>query len=150
MTTHDPLTISGLVAKQVQVLSRDQEGRVWASRPVIDPRGLGVAGILTDVFGLESSLDLATQEKLDARNQLFAIPESKRTADQESELQKLTIELANLGFRQASREPLYARFLQRLERRRASQQPAFTPEEIEDLNAITDDIIEELLDRGSQ
>ena len=81
ITTHDPLTISGLEAKQVQVLSRDQDGRVKASKPVIDPRGLGVAGVLTDVFGLESSLDLDTQQKLDARNRLFAVPENERTLD---------------------------------------------------------------------
>lgn len=145
MTTHDALTISGLAAKQVQVLSRDGKGRVTSSRPIIEPRGLGVAGILTDVFGLESSLDLDTQNKLDARNRLFAIPEDERTPEEKSKLEEFTAELAQLGFRQASREPLYARFLQRFERRRATQQPTFTPEEIKDLNTISDEIIEELL-----
>lgn len=145
MTTHDALTISGLEAKQVQVLSHDRDGRVKVSRPVIDPRGLGVAGVLTDVFGLDSSLDLATQNKLDERNRLFAILEDYRTPEQQQKLDELTIQLSSLGFRHASREPLYARFLQRLEHRRMNQQAAFTPEDIRNLNAVSDEIIEELL-----
>ncbi|RYY22773.1 MAG: DUF2813 domain-containing protein [Sphingomonadales bacterium] len=149
MTTHDALTISGLEAKQVQVLSRNNNGQVKASRAIVDPRGLGVAGVLTDVFGLESSLDLETQDKLDERNRLFAMPQENRSTEERRKLDDLTAELSVLGFRQASREPLYARFLQRLERRRSKQQLAFTPEEIEDLNAISDAIIEELLAKGS-
>jgi ABC-type cobalamin/Fe3+-siderophores transport system ATPase subunit len=148
MASHDPLTISGLVAKQVQVLSRDKGGRVQAARPTVDPRGLGVAGILTDVFGLQTTLDTETQDKIDRRNELFTIQETDRTPDQERELQELTIELAKLGFRQTSRDPLYALFLQRMQHRRAGAQPAFTPDEINNLNAVADEIIEELLGSG--
>lgn len=150
MTTHDPLTISGLVARQVQILSRDQDGRVNASRPIVDPRGLGVAGILTDIFGLESALDLETQQKLDLRNRLFTITEEQRTPEEANQLNEITTELANLGFRQASRDPLYARFLQRLAHRKIAQQPVFTPEEINELNAVTDGIIDELLGKLPQ
>jgi ABC-type cobalamin/Fe3+-siderophores transport system ATPase subunit len=144
MTTHDPLTISGLTANQVQVLWRDETGEIRATRPVVDPRGLGVAGILTDVFGLESSLDQKTQAALDERNELFAIADEARTPAQEDRLRELTGELATLGFRQAAREPMYARFLQRMQKRRSAEQPAFTPEDIQDLNAVADEIIAEL------
>ncbi|MFN3717374.1 MAG: AAA family ATPase [Rhizobium rhizophilum] len=145
MTSHDPLTISGLEAKQIQILSQQKDGTIRASRPMVDPKGLGVAGILTDVFGLDTALDLDTQNKLDLRNELFAIPEKSRTPEQAKLLQKTTEELAALGFRQASRDPLYAKFLQRMEQRKLATQRVFTPDEISQLNDIADEIIEELM-----
>jgi hypothetical protein len=106
---------------------------------------LGVAGILTDVFGLDTALDVETQTKLDLRNEIFAIPEESRTRDQQETLRKITDELAALGFRQASRDPLYAKFLQRMAQRRLATKHVFSPDEINRLNEIADEIIEELM-----
>lgn len=145
MTSHDPLTISGLEAKQIQVLSQQKDGKIRASRPIVDPKGLGVAGILTDVFGLDTALDVKTQNKLDARNEIFAISANLRTPAQEKILKETTEELATLGFRQASRDPLYARFLQRMQQRKLAKQHVFTPDDISRLNEIADEIIEELM-----
>ena len=52
------LTISGLQRSQVQIMQRDNQGRVFAEVQDQDPKGMGVAAILTsEMFGLRSILD---------------------------------------------------------------------------------------------
>jgi hypothetical protein len=62
----------------------------------VDPKGLGVAAILTEIFGLETTLDQETQDMLDKRNQLFAFPEKNRTSEQQKKLTDLTGRLADV------------------------------------------------------
>ena len=79
LTTHDPLTIAGLKSVQVQIFERTSNGKVITRIPDEDPQGMGVAGVLIQMFGLPSTLDTITQSKIDERNRLSRI--SKRTEE---------------------------------------------------------------------
>lgn len=58
LATHDPLLVAGLRKEEIRVLTRNHEGRIIATEPEEDPRGTGVAGVLTSpLYGLESQLD---------------------------------------------------------------------------------------------
>ncbi len=58
LATHDPLLVAGLCKEEIRILTRNQEGRIVATEPEDDPRGTGVAGVLTSpLYGLESQLD---------------------------------------------------------------------------------------------
>ncbi|TDH63310.1 AAA family ATPase [Dankookia rubra] len=144
MTSHDPLTMASLQRQQVQVMSRDDFGRVSVQRPPIDPRGLGVAGILTDIFGLSTTLDPITQRKLDERNALFSLADSVRSPAQEDRMEELSRELAQIGLRRVSRDPLYDLFLKRMAHVRTADTPLQSPADLEAMNALADQVIKEL------
>jgi predicted ATPase len=58
LATHDPLLVAGLLREEVRILTRLRDGKIVASQPEEDPRGTGIAGILTSpLYGLESQLD---------------------------------------------------------------------------------------------
>ena len=58
LATHDPLLVAGLVREEIRVLTRLKSGRVIATEPEENPRGTGIAGVLTSpLYGLESQLD---------------------------------------------------------------------------------------------
>ena len=88
MTSHDPLTMGGLKASQVQVMSYAEEGRLTAGAPGVEPRGLGFTSILTQIFGLPTTVDPETQGLLDERNALLRVEE--RSAAQEEQLISLS------------------------------------------------------------
>jgi len=84
MTTHDPLTIAGLLRPQVQIIQRDKEtGHIAVNYPEQDPRGMGIAALLTsDVYGLRSQLDIPTLKALERKRELLA--KDKLTSKEES------------------------------------------------------------------
>jgi hypothetical protein len=50
--------VAGLVKEEIRVLVRLVDGRIIALQPEANPRGTGVAGVLTSpLYGLESQLD---------------------------------------------------------------------------------------------
>jgi len=58
LATHNPLLVAGLVRQEIRALVRSPDGTVSAVEPDEDPRGTGVAGVLTSpLYGLESQLD---------------------------------------------------------------------------------------------
>ncbi|MCA1755447.1 MAG: AAA family ATPase [Spirochaeta sp.] len=58
IATHDPLLVAGLCRDEIRVLRRSDDGRVTAMVPDENPRGQGVASVLTSpLYGLESQLD---------------------------------------------------------------------------------------------
>jgi predicted ATPase len=143
VATHDPLTIAALQREQVQVLYRDREGRVRAEPARVDPRGLGFTSILTQIFGLPTTVDLETQKMLDERNDL--IRADPRSEDDEKRLIELTEELNRLGFTIESREPAYEQFLKAWRDIESKGRPTVTPEEIQQKNEVARQIIEQLL-----
>jgi AAA domain, putative AbiEii toxin, Type IV TA system len=75
MSSHNPLVFAGLERAQVRIFRRDRQGRAVAEVPDHDPRGMGVAAILTsDLFRLRSTLDAETQAALD-RQRVLAMGE---------------------------------------------------------------------------
>jgi predicted ATPase len=142
VATHDPLTIGALEREQVQVMYRDREGRVRAEQARVDPRGLGFTSILTQIFGLPTTVDLETQKLLDERNALLRV--DSLTDAQQTRLAELNQELKQLGFNLESREPEYAQFLRSWHETSLIGRPTLTPEEISERTKLAKDIIERL------
>ena len=128
ITTHDPLTMASLTAEQVQLMFRNASGEIRAERASVDPRGLGFTSILTQVFGLETTLDSKTQAMLDERNQL--IGEEKRSDREEERLLEINRELRGLGFNLESREPEYEMFLRAWHEPKRRERSSMTPEQL--------------------
>jgi ABC-type multidrug transport system ATPase subunit len=130
IATHDPLMIAGLRKQQVLVLERDgSTGRIVAEHPDIDPRGMGISGILkSSMFNLRTTLDLPTQAKLDERFELAA--KEGRSQQEDERLVQLSEELADAGFAQDFRDDNYQRYASALAQVRAAGRLLLTHEEI--------------------
>jgi ABC-type multidrug transport system ATPase subunit len=130
INTHDPLVIGSMVKSQVRLFGKEKpqitketpqdkfdqlrlQALNEAIEPDFDPRGLGVAGILTsDLFGLPSTLDIYTQQLIDERNELlFLESENKLNEQQEHRLKELYEILNSAGFSQIFKDPLYSEFV---------------------------------------
>ncbi|HDX8562269.1 AAA family ATPase [Klebsiella aerogenes] len=122
MVTHHPLAIAELKKEQVQVMRRDDENQIFAKMPEESPRGMGINLILrSDMFGLQTTLDDDTNDKLTTRNALAAKEilskesivreQGLHPEDEEQYLARLNSELENLGFNLATDDPDYLEFL---------------------------------------
>lgn len=146
MSSHDPLVFAGLKRDQVRIFRRDAEGRAVAELPDNDPRGMGVAAILTsDLFRLRSTLDPKTQDELD-RQRVLAMKEDL-TPEEEGELRGIKMRLRDLGFDQTIRDPLYGQFVKAWTEQ---QDPAWndsiqlTPEQLEERSKLAAKIVQQL------
>jgi predicted ATPase len=144
MTTHNPLVIAGMDHEDVRILQRNSvEGSIFVEMPREDPRGMGVAGILTsEMFGLRSALDLPTQELLDKQRVLAAKEELSES--EQRDLANLTNQLDRMGFMMAEDDPLYAEFIKEFTRREDAairEQAALTSEQ----QAVRRDLIEKII-----
>ena len=112
LTTHNPLAIAELVKEQVQILYRESGSRtVRAENPAVDPKGMGFAGIVTsDMFGLGTSLDKATNADLLALHQLSSQQTPLSDADR-AKLVEIRTRLEGLDFNFASRDRLEQEYL---------------------------------------
>ncbi len=115
ISTHDPLVIGGLVKEQIRVFKIDDNGHVTAEIPYVNPKGLGVAGILTsDLFGLRTTLDMPTQELLNRRNELMAKQFKKKITKKETAELNSIFKQLNLdkGISSTFKDPIYQKFIQ--------------------------------------
>lgn len=112
LTTHNPLAIAELVKEQVQILYREAGRReVHAENPAVDPRGMGFAGIVTsDMFGLGTTLDRATNKDLIDLHRLSTMPGPLSEAER-ADLIAIRQRLEGLDFNFASRDRLEQEFL---------------------------------------
>lgn len=111
IATHDPILISGLTREQV-FIARNEGGRLLYERPHRDPRGQGVANILvSEYFGLPSSLDENTQSLLDERLRL-AYKQQALSAEESTRLTEINEQLDNLGLSISFRDPEYRAFVE--------------------------------------
>ena len=144
LTSHNPLTISALSRHEVRVMSTDAStGAVAIEAPFVDPKGLGVSGVLTDVFGMGSTLDRPTQELIDRRNRLARLPNP--TAPQIQELEVANDALRQMGFIYEERDELYREFLRGLDDVELADARPLTPEELQRRDETTRELIEQLL-----
>lgn len=122
MVTHHPLAIAELEKEQVQVMKRDDKNQISAEIPDENPRGMGINLILrSDMFGLKTTLDDDTNQRLIRRNALAAkevLSNEKivreqgfQPEDEEQYLARLNSELEDLGFNLATDDPDYLEFL---------------------------------------
>ena len=109
IATHDPIMISGLTKEQVFIARKDNARLIYDS-PVRDPRGQGVANILvSEYFGLPSSLDENTQMLLDERLRL-AYKQERLTSEESVRLKEINKQLAILGLAISFRDPAYKEY----------------------------------------
>lgn len=153
MTTHDPLTIAGLERKQVQIIQRDEtDGAILAIHPDEDPRGMGVAALLTsDVYGLRSQLDLETLRLLDERRELAVMEEL--SDQQRTRLAELNKQLEGLDFSISVRDPLYQVFVKEMTLRQqaeVTESAALSPEQFQAQKELAQKIIDEIFAEGEE
>lgn len=109
VTTHDPVLISGLNKEQV-LIAHTKNNKLFYERPHRDPRGQGIANILTsEFFGLPSSLDKNTQELMAERLKLAYKPE-RLSGSEQKRLEAINLELEVLGLTISFRDPEYKKF----------------------------------------
>jgi ABC-type proline/glycine betaine transport system ATPase subunit len=153
MATHDPLVIAGLTRSQVQIMQRDEQtGRITAQCPTDDPKGMGVAGLLTsEVYGLRSELDLETLGLLDEKRALAA--KATLTDDERARLRELDERLGGLDFTITVRDPMYKRFVEALaerERTEGLQVPVLTMEQQERQKELAREVLASLTTNGGK
>lgn len=152
MSSHDPLVFAGLKRDQVRIFRRDAEGRAVAELPDDDPRGMGIAAILTsDLFRLRSTLDAKTQHELD-RQRVLAMKDVL-TPQEEAELRDIKTRMKDLGFDQTIRDPLYGQFVKAWTEQ---QDPAWgnvvqlTPEQLHERGKLATKIVQKLREAEGQ
>ncbi|ECF7019523.1 AAA family ATPase [Salmonella enterica] len=143
MVTHHPLAIAELKKQQVQVMWKDDDNQVHSKEPYVDPRGIGFMATLTEIFGLNTTIDLETQKLIDERNVLARI--SERTSAQEDELAIINDKLNRLGFSFENREPLYNDFLMAWQDVRYAEKPPLTPDQLLNRREAMKKVIEKLM-----
>jgi predicted ATPase len=115
LNTHDPLVIGSLEREQVRMFKRDKDtGKIYTEEPDIDPKGLGVAGILTsELFGLPTTLDAETQKLLEERNEMLYREQmgDDLTSDENQRLKEIFQTLNTQGFTQVFKDPFYTDYL---------------------------------------
>ncbi|MGO9206441.1 MAG: AAA family ATPase, partial [Candidatus Limnocylindrales bacterium] len=92
-TTHSPLIVGGMDVKQVVRFERGEDGKVHPIELDPDTTMGRTDQVLTgDLFGLETTLDSATQEAVARYQELLALP--SRSAEQDDQLRRLEETLA--------------------------------------------------------
>ena len=148
IATHNPLMIGGLKKQQVRLLNRhDKEDKyhISADMPDEDPIGMGVDGLLqSDIFGLSSVLPPSVVERLTQRYKLLGI--RNKTAEMAAELESLTQELDQLGIAHSFPHPYFNQFSQALARNEIMTKRQYSPEELDDLGELTDELLQDIMD----
>lgn len=146
LTSHNPLTISALGREEVRVMHVDSDsGAVIVEPPFVDPQGLGIAGVLTDIFGMPSTLDHPTQELIDSRNRLARLAELDEA--QTRALDAINEHLRELGFMYEERDELYRQFLRKMDDVELADEKPRTPEQLRRRDEATRLVIEQLLQK---
>ena len=94
-TTHDPLCLRGLRNGEVMTIEKTTRGRVFARTDLPPIEGMRVDQILlSEYFGLKSSMDPDVEAQFNRMYRLKAKPSSVLTAKQRKELARLEEQLA--------------------------------------------------------
>ncbi len=97
VSTHSPMMLNGLKKEQVHILSIDNEGNRICSNPDEDILGLGANEILTQVFGLRTTMDDEFVKMNEEYTILFYKKKSNSLGkDEESRFMELTRILSTL------------------------------------------------------
>jgi tetratricopeptide (TPR) repeat protein len=108
-STHSPLMVGSLERGDVLVMTHDDDGHTTVHRPELHPQGLGVSGILTNIFDLGSTIDQPTLDKINRRLLLHSMKDNWNE-QQRQEYKELTDHLAQLGFSREFSDPYFERF----------------------------------------
>ena len=148
LSTHDPIVVGGLRKEAVCIFERNEEGSC-VKQPEVDPKGMGVAGLLTsDLFDLPTTLDSETQSALDRKRQLLY--KKDKTDEELAELAHLEKELQDLGFSRTTRDPLYEKFIEKLYSRPEFQSKEITDQERKQMIDLTNEILNEIMEEENE
>lgn len=160
MTTHDPLVIGGLTKEEIRIFHSQIEmndkgeefNRISTSQPDFDPRGLGVAGILTsEFFNLPSAMDEETFLDLSRKRELEVLKrDNKLTKAEEKEFDELLVSLSKVGFDKIQRDPLYDRFIQAVYRNPDLKRAPTNREEREKQDNMMAELIKDIMDEEKE
>jgi predicted ATPase len=143
LTTHDPLMLTSLKADQIRVLTEDKEGK-YSNIPDEDPINMGVEAIIqSDLYGIRTSLDKDIQHKIDLRNRLLS---SQKDGEEVTKaILDINKELDEMGMSQAHPNPYFTNFAKAVSRNPKFRRPDFSPEEYEDIQKLSDEILSKVL-----
>lgn len=103
LATHNPLLVAGLCKEEIRALIRKADGTVVAVQPEEDPRGTGVAGVLTSpLYGLESQLD---KFSLDVLKRIYEVSLMEKSPYRTRHLRRLRRLLPALNTAETSPDP---------------------------------------------
>jgi hypothetical protein len=130
-------------------MSVEDNGQILSETPDEDPRGMGVAGLLTsELYGLRSQLDSETLGLLDQKRDLAT--KDSLTSEEKRALKDLNDKLDGLGFSRVSRDPLYKPYvdaMSRLELRLGLRKTTLTGDQIDERSDLASQVVTELLER---
>lgn len=158
MTTHDPLVIGGLTRQEIRIFQadavsdKDTKVSIQTFMPDFDPKGLGVAGILTsEFFNLPSSMDEDSFNNLSRKRELEVLErEDRLTAEQKEELQILIGKLQKIGLETSQRDPLYEKFIKAVYENPDLQKPALNLDERKVQNEKMAELLKQIMDEDKE
>jgi tetratricopeptide (TPR) repeat protein len=143
-STHSPLVVGALKREDVLILSRGTDGCMTVHRPELHPQGLGVAGILTNIFDLGSTIDQPTLDKIARRLLLYSEREKWNDRDKQ-EYAELTDHLADLGFGREFSDPYFERFATAMAKRHKVTTRKLTVKERRELDEYADQLLSDIM-----
>lgn len=151
MNTHDPLVIGGLTKEEVRIF-KVEDGKTIIEKSDTDPKGMGVAGILTSpLFGLPTILDKETQVKLNRKRYLQGrIMRDALDPKDYEEYHKLKAELENYGFYEEVEDQWFKMYLAEMSKHELIQKVEFTEEEKAFLQEESKRAVERVLEKINQ
>jgi restriction system-associated AAA family ATPase len=113
LTTHDPVLISGLSKENVIVFNKPSDENERTYKSDRDLKGMGVDALLTsEIFGLNSTLDIQTMNEIVERRKLMVKKESQQlSAEENARLTALSERLMEIDFNKPFADPLYRDFI---------------------------------------
>jgi predicted ATP-binding protein involved in virulence len=148
-STHSPLVVGALKRDNVQVLLLNEQGEISMDHPEFDPQGLGAGGVLTSVFGLSSTIDQPTLDKITRRLLLYS-RRGEWTSDDEREYEELSEELSKLGFNREFSDPYFEQFAVAMSKRHKVTVGKLTPEENFELGQYADKLLASIIERSGR
>lgn len=149
IATHDPLVINGVNKDFIRIFDK-AEGRTVVRIPTVDTAGMGIDGLLqSQYYGLESTLDIETQELLEEKRNLLVKRKSDRLShDEQLRLRYLSETLENMAFaRNVPTDNYYDDFAAAVyEIYRNRPMISLSPEQIEERNSTLREIAKGLID----
>jgi predicted ATPase len=133
-TTHSPLVLNGLEARNILHVARGTDGRVSIHRHELTVKGREPDEILSGpLFGLDETRDLGTEKQEARYDELLSVPKDQRTAEQDAEREKLA-------------KALFGRRADQVESSAEAVRAALEQSLIEKLAPSTDDKLQAQLD----
>ena len=148
INTHDPLVIGGLKKEEVRIF-KIQDGKTVIEKSDRDPKGMGVAGILTSpLFGLPTILDKETQVKLNRKRYLQGrLMRDVLNKTEYDEYHKLKTELENYGFYEEMEDQWFKMYLSEMSKHELIQKVEFTEDERNFLQEESKKAVERVLEK---